>query len=145
MAIRALWYLALAVDKRTPLLPAGREALPSAPGIRYLLTYASSAELAAAFGEQQTAGQVHRSLLPYADLFVCSSSGIAIGASACLIGAVIFAAFGPGPHDERPLRRRLACRTAALLVRRPVEGGTELEAEHEVCVVQNRRAWLVVA
>src|SRR6266851_2122138 len=44
-----------------------------------------------------------------------------------------------------PPRHRSARRSPVLLVRRTVGGGTGLEAEHEVCVVQNRRALLATS
>ena len=76
MVMRASWHLALGRPEQARRYYQPGEALASVPGIRYLVTYASFAELAAAFDDQETAGQVHRSLLPYADLFVCGGAGL---------------------------------------------------------------------
>ena len=76
MIMRALWHLALGRRGEARRYYQPGEALGRVPGIRYLISYASLAELAAAFGDRETAGHVHRSLLPYADLFVCSGAGL---------------------------------------------------------------------
>ena len=76
MVMRALWHLALGRPGEARRYYQPGDAFGRVPGIRYLITYASLAELAAAFGDRETAGQVHRSLLPYADLFVCSGAGL---------------------------------------------------------------------
>ena len=76
MVMRALWHLTLGRRGEARRYYQPGEALGRVPGIRYLITYASLAELAAAFGDRETAGQVHRALLPYADLFVCSGAGL---------------------------------------------------------------------
>jgi DNA-binding CsgD family transcriptional regulator len=76
MVMRALWHLTLGRRGEARRYYQPGDALGRVPGIRYLITYASLAELAAAFGDRETAGQVHRSLLPYADLFVCSGAGL---------------------------------------------------------------------
>ena len=70
------WHLTLGRPDQARRYYQPGEAFDSVPGIRYLITYASFAELAAAFGDQETAGEVHRSLLPYADLFVCGGAGL---------------------------------------------------------------------
>ncbi len=76
MAMRALWHLALGRPEQARRSYQPSEALASVPGIRYLITCAGFAELASAFDDQETAGQVYRSLLPYADLFVCGGAGL---------------------------------------------------------------------
>jgi DNA-binding CsgD family transcriptional regulator len=76
MVMRALWHLTLGRRGEARRYYQPGDAFDRVPGIRYLITYASLAELAAAFGDRETAGQVHRSLLPYADLFVCSGAGL---------------------------------------------------------------------
>ena len=72
----SLWHLTLGRRDEARRYYQPGDAFDRVPGIRYLITYASLAELAAAFGDRETAGQVHRSLLPYADLFVCSGAGL---------------------------------------------------------------------
>ena len=76
MAMRSWWHLTLGRPEQARRYYQPSEALANVPGVRYLNTYASFAELAAAFGDQETAGEVHRSLLPYADLFVCGGAGL---------------------------------------------------------------------
>jgi len=76
MAMRSWWHLTLGRPEQARRYYQPSEALANVPGVRYLNTYVSFAELAAAFGDQETAGEVHRSLLPYADLFVCGGAGL---------------------------------------------------------------------
>ena len=76
MAMRSWWHLTLGRPEQARRYYQPSEALANVPGVRYLNTYASFAELAAAFGDQETASEVHRSLLPYANLFVCGGAGL---------------------------------------------------------------------
>ena len=78
MVMRSWWHLTLGRPEQARRYYQPSEAFAGVPGIRYLITYAGFAELAAAFGDQETAGEIHRSLLPYADLFVCSGAGLTI-------------------------------------------------------------------
>ena len=78
MVMRSWWHLTLGRPEQARRYYQPGEAFAGVPGIRYLITYAGFAELAAAFGDQETAGEIHRSLLPYADLFVCSGAGLTI-------------------------------------------------------------------
>ncbi len=76
MALRALWHLAMDRPAEARRYYQPEDALASVPGIRYLNTYANFAELAAAFGDRETAGTVYRALFPHADLFVCGGAGL---------------------------------------------------------------------
>ena len=76
MAIRSLWHLNLGRPGEARRCYRPGEALANVSGGRYLTTYAAFAELAAAFGDQETAAEIHRCLLPYADLFVCGGAGL---------------------------------------------------------------------
>jgi DNA-binding CsgD family transcriptional regulator len=108
-AMRALWHLALGRPEQARRYYQPGEALASVPGIRYLITYAGFAELAAAFGDQQTAGQVHRSLLPYADLFVCGGAGLTmIDGSVRRYLGITATALGRQDEAVRHLRKAVA-------------------------------------
>ena len=76
MATRSWWHLNLGRPDQARRYYQPGEALANAPGSRYLPTYAGFAELAAAFGDQETAAEIHRGLLPYADLFICGGAGL---------------------------------------------------------------------
>ena len=76
MAIRSWWHLNLGRPGEARRYYRPGEALANVTGGRYLITYAAAAELAAAFGDQETAAEAHRCLLPYADLFVCGGAGL---------------------------------------------------------------------
>ena len=76
MAIRSWWHLNLGRPGEARRYYRPGEALANVAGGRYLTTYAAFAELAATFGDQETAAEIHRCLLPYADLFVCGGAGL---------------------------------------------------------------------
>jgi DNA-binding NarL/FixJ family response regulator len=76
MAMRALWHLTLGRPAEARECYQRDEAFVSVPGIRYLITYATFAELGAAFGDAEVAAAVYEALLPHADLFVCGGAGL---------------------------------------------------------------------
>ncbi len=76
MVMRALWHLRLGRPEEARRFYQRDEAFAKAPGIRYLITYACIAELAAAFGDAEAASAVYSALVPYADLFVCGGAGL---------------------------------------------------------------------
>jgi DNA-binding CsgD family transcriptional regulator len=109
MVMRALWHLTLGRRGEARRYYQPGDAFDRVPGIRYLITYASLAELAAAFGDRETAGQVHRSLLPYADLFVCSGAGLTmIDGSARRYLGLTAGALGRLDEAVRHLREAIA-------------------------------------
>ena len=118
MVMRSWWHLTLGRPEQARRYYQPGEAFAGVPGIRYLITYAGFAELAAAFGDQETAGEIHRSLLPYADLFVCSGAGLTIvdGSVRRYLG---IAATVLGHLDEavRHLRAAIAANERESLVR----------------------------
>jgi DNA-binding CsgD family transcriptional regulator len=75
-AMYAMWLLA--EGRRDEALQIYR-ALPPVEGLPpfvRLSAYAEMAELAARFGDRETAAQLYRLMLPHADLFVCSGAGV---------------------------------------------------------------------
>jgi DNA-binding CsgD family transcriptional regulator len=74
--MRGLWHLALGRPGEARRYYQPAEVRGSVPGIRYLVTYAGIGELAAALGDEETAGIVYRALLPHGDLFVCGGAGL---------------------------------------------------------------------
>jgi DNA-binding CsgD family transcriptional regulator/tetratricopeptide (TPR) repeat protein len=76
MVMKALWHLRLGRPDQARLFYQRDEAFAAAPGIRYLITYAMLAELAAALGDVEAASVVYQALVPYADLFVCGGAGL---------------------------------------------------------------------
>ena len=66
----------LASPRKHTAVPAGRARhLPTSPGAITSPPPRPGAELAAAFGDQEKAADIHRCLLPYADLFVPRGAG----------------------------------------------------------------------
>jgi DNA-binding CsgD family transcriptional regulator/tetratricopeptide (TPR) repeat protein len=76
LAMRALWHLTLGRPGEARECYQRDEAFVSVPGIRYLITYATFAELCEAFADAEVASVVYEALLPYADLFVCGGAGL---------------------------------------------------------------------
>jgi DNA-binding CsgD family transcriptional regulator len=76
LAMRALWHLALGRVAEARECYQRDEAFASVPGIRYLITYATFAELCSAFGDAEVAAVGYAALLPHADLFVCGGAGL---------------------------------------------------------------------
>jgi hypothetical protein len=77
-ATRALWHLTVGRPEEARRYYQPDVFLADVPGLRYLVTYAWAGELAAAFGDRDTAAEVHRALLPYPDLFVCGGAGLTL-------------------------------------------------------------------
>ena len=76
LAMRALWETAMGRPGQARRCYQPGDAFAEVPRIRYLITYAIFGELAAAFGDAETAGVVYEAMLPYADLFVCGGAGL---------------------------------------------------------------------
>jgi DNA-binding CsgD family transcriptional regulator len=84
-ALRARWKLGLGQREQAHRIYRTLPPPGAAPGFLVLPTLASTAELAAEFDDRDTAAEVYRLLLPFADLFVCGGAGaIAIHGSARL-------------------------------------------------------------
>jgi DNA-binding CsgD family transcriptional regulator len=75
-ALYATWLLAEGRRDEAHRMYRSLPPVGELPPFVYLSAYASLAELAAQFDDRQTAAQMYRLLLPYADLFVCSGAGV---------------------------------------------------------------------